>query len=216
MKNCWKIIKNKLKLRHTQTSHGFTLIEFLIVIGILSLSVGSIILLLTTVLRGANQTNINAEVKQNGQAVLDVIERELRGASGVVGLTPGQLGTANSGIEITRSDKPNLYVVCKNEYIDPGNAENNTNGWIGIAEDDSAPSDLAGYNRLTNGDTKSGVNILCAVVRSKAFQVHRDANNNATGVAIYFSAQQAINAPSRVDFIAEAQFQTTIALRNYQ
>ena len=46
---------------------GYTLIEFLIVIGILSVSIGSILLLLTSVIKGSNQANIIAEVKQNGE-----------------------------------------------------------------------------------------------------------------------------------------------------
>src|SRR3990167_10128021 len=57
---------------------GFTLIEFLVVLGILAITVSATLLFLTSVLRGSNKANIIAEVKQNGQVVLESLERQIR------------------------------------------------------------------------------------------------------------------------------------------
>src|SRR3990167_9169606 len=62
-------------------SGGFTLLEFLVVIGLLSITIGSILLFLTSVLKGTNQANITSEVKQNGQVVLDTLESQIRNAT---------------------------------------------------------------------------------------------------------------------------------------
>jgi len=59
------------KPRGVNLSKGFTLIELLVVLGILVIGVGSTLLFLTSILRGTNQANVTAEVKQNGQAILD-------------------------------------------------------------------------------------------------------------------------------------------------
>src|SRR3989344_5912333 len=63
---------------------GFTLLEFLVVIGLLSITIGSILLFLTSVLKGTNQANITSEVKQNGQVVLDTLESQIRNATDAV------------------------------------------------------------------------------------------------------------------------------------
>ncbi len=57
---------------------GFSLIEMLVVTGVLAVvaAVGSIMFL--GILRGANKTKIMTEVKQNGEYVLSVMERTIR------------------------------------------------------------------------------------------------------------------------------------------
>ncbi|KKR78297.1 MAG: hypothetical protein UU23_C0001G0061 [Candidatus Curtissbacteria bacterium GW2011_GWA1_40_9] len=206
--------------RFKSTRSGFTLVEFLIVIGILALSIGSILLLLTSVIKGTNQTNISAEVKQNGQVALDSIERQIRGAVSVDEMAQslltsyGSSPSINSGIMVTQNSGNNLYIICVNSYTVPGSPEQNRNGWIGIASGTSPPAVRGDYQALTNTDLISGVNIVCAVNLSKALQVHTT-GTSTRGVTLYFAAQQAINAPARADFLAEAQFKTTIALRDY-
>src|SRR3989344_4232759 len=66
------------------SKNGFTLLEFLVVIGLLSLTIGSILLFLTSVLKGTNQANVTSEVKQNGQVVLDALESQIRKATDAV------------------------------------------------------------------------------------------------------------------------------------
>src|SRR4030042_5951727 len=91
-----------------QLKKGFTLLEFLVVLGILSITVGSTLLFLTSVLRGSNQANVTAEVKQNGQIVLNSLEKQIRNA-----IDAEQVGDpALNTIKLIRQDDIPLYVTC--------------------------------------------------------------------------------------------------------
>lgn len=195
---------------------GFTLVEFLIVIGILSLSVGSILLILTTVVKGANQTNIIGEVKQNGQNVLDTLSGQIRNATDVYTYNQTVFGTVLpriDGIEdyiwVWTSTGEKLTIIC----VD---ADATNNGRIMVytspASATTIPSSLSGFVPISNVDTKSGVNVDCSA--SKTFNLNTSANNKV--VLIDFTVKQGIAAPSRVDFNASAQFKTAISLRTYQ
>ena len=102
---------------------GFTLIEFLVVLGVLATAIGSALLVLTSVLRGTNQANVTAEVKQNGQAVFDTLESQIRNARDAKDLTPLPPG-ASDGVILTLADGTSLAIACF-----PAGA--NSNGWIG-------------------------------------------------------------------------------------
>ena len=138
-------------------SKGYSLIEFLIVIGILSISMGSVLLFLTSTIKGANQANVTAEVKQNGQAVLGDLQRQIRSATDVKVISLGELRppgltgvTANSGLTLTSANGGQVAILCVN-------ADSTTsNGWIAIYKRvDSEywpPTDGAKYQSLTNTD----------------------------------------------------------------
>lgn len=197
---------------------GYTLIEFLIVISILALSVGSVLLFLTSTLKGANQANVTAEVKQNGQSVLDNLQSQIRSSSFVQALVyPGQTPSnadyaGQSGIWLTLSTGDKLTVVCFNSA-----SGSTKSGWIGVAKTTIASgntntpeSTIGNFQTLTNQNPLSGVDIVCT---QNSFQVNTN-NNNL--VIIDFTANQGIQAPSRVDYKANVQFKTTIGIRTYK
>lgn len=187
---------------------GFTLIEFLVVIGILALVVGSITLFLTAVLRGTNQANITAEVKQNGQAVLDSLERQIRGAVGAESIDSNHLKIIREGAEP-------MHIKCLSKNA-------NQNGRIGTAVVPAgSPVDydppISNYISVSNDDPVSGVNIEDSNCNFSVIPSNFSNSLNAPAVvSISFVATQAINAPQRVDFQAQAQFKTTISLRTYK
>ena len=183
---------------------GFTLVELLVVIGILAIAVGSSLLFLTSVIKGTNQANVTAEVKQTGQSVLDSLERQIRNA-----VDAQVLGT--NYLKIVRSGQYPLYIQCFSSIA------NTKNGWIGtvVMAEPAMPSGPSQFTSLTNSnDLVSGVDIVCAASPS-AFDVILASSTAPPIVTISFSVSQAINAPSRADFVANAQFQTTISLRQY-
>lgn len=200
-------------------SKGFTLVEFLIVIGILALSVGSIMLILTTVVKGVNQTNIQAEVKANGQTTLDTLTSQIRNATDVYQLPATLFGAnqpvpsgAQSGIWLFGSAGEKITLVC---------VENNgttSNGYIGIQVDPASsitvPAGLTNFKALSNTDPVSGVDVDCDVGTGAAVRVVQS-GANAKVVQIRFTANQGVQAPSRVDFKANARFETSITLRLY-
>ncbi|KKR58450.1 MAG: hypothetical protein UT95_C0005G0018 [Candidatus Curtissbacteria bacterium GW2011_GWB1_40_28] len=188
-----------------QFSDGFTLIELLVVLGILVTAVGATLLFLTNVLKGTNQANVTAEVKQNGQAVLDLLEKQIRGATAAVEITPNG---SSSGVNITKTDGNSLYIACFNSIASPS-----SNGWIGVA-DVSPGTDIntGDYESITSRDTISGVDITCTP--PLGFKIIPTASGSPPIVSISFMVQ-GIDAPSRADFLANVKFETTISLRQY-
>lgn len=202
----WKLDNGKWK-----SLAGFTLIEFLVVLGVLGLAIGSALILLTSVLRGTNQANITAEVKQNGQAVLDTLDSQIRNGRDVIAISPP--AGASSAIQVTLADGTYLYLACF------GTAGTTSNGWIGryISPSNSIPSP-GSYASLTNKDSIFGVDIVCESPCPSActFGVPAPVSTlNPPLVNIVFSASQGVSAPSRQDFRANVRFETTISLRRY-
>ena len=193
------------KLRHIGLRAGFTLIEFLLVLGLLSITIGSSMLFLTNLIKGSNQANIVAETKQNGQATLDLLERRVRNA-----ITADQ--PAPNYVRLQLDNNIYLHVRC---FLVSTSALPNM--WIGVTETSTQidySADTAGNNftAITNQDPVSGVNVddcTLAVVPGSS------GGSSPPIVNINFTLSQGAYAPSRQDFKAQAQFQTSISLRSY-
>lgn len=206
--------KSKKLTNHFKVKLGFTLIELLVVLGILASTVGAALLLLTSVLRGTNQGNVTAEVKQNGQVVLDSLEKQIRGALDARLLSSAERpnGSLNA-LVVTLASGGYLYVACFDSV--PGSA----NGWIGTAASFSATSPSIGlYQTLTNRDNIAGVDVVCGPCPPTCtFGVILASSGslNPPIVKVGFTVNQGVKAPSRQDFLANARFETTISLRRY-
>ncbi len=192
---------------------GYTLIEFLIVIGILAIVVGSTLLFLTAILKGTNQASIVSEVKQNGQAVLGSLDKQVRNAKDVVCVNSTNVvscldpSASNKYIQLINASGPPLHIKCFND----NDIVKIQNGWIGSALSATIPSD-GSYVSITNQDTTAGVDIVNCNFKVSPGTV--GASEPAV-VSISFGLHQGVSAPSRTDFKANAQFQTTISLRKY-
>lgn len=189
-------------------SCGFTLIEFLVVLGILAVTVSSTVLFLSSVLTGSNQSTITAEVKQNGQVVLDSVERQIRGAQDATTCfsTPCPLPPYDH-IKLIRADPDvPLHIKCFS-----ATATKNARMGIAVAMGDN-PSQ---YTDLTNADRINGVNITGCDFR--AFPAGFSAEGQAIPavVSIKFIVSQGLDASSRQDYVASVPLQTTISLRRY-
>ncbi len=182
---------------------GFTLIEFPAVAGILSLVVGSTTLFLTSVLKGTNQTNVTAEVKQNGQEVLDSLERQIRGAISAEAISRDEL-------KIERDGANPLYVACL-YHKDEKNDRIGTAVWPSSMGREPQQND---YLSISNDDPVSGVSIEDCNFAVIPANFSQNASAPAV-VSIEFTAKQAQNAPTKTEFEARAQFKTTISLRTY-
>src|SRR3989344_5153439 len=184
----------KYKILNTKycKTKGFTLIELLVVLGILAAAVGASMIFLTSVLKGTNQANVTAEVKQNGQVVLDSLEKQIRGATAAVSIVPNG---SSSGVDLTKTDGNSLYVVCFDSIASPA-----SNGWIGVA-DVSPGTDIntGDYESITSRDTISGVDITCTP--PLGFKIIPTASGSPPIVSISFMVDQGIDAPSRAHFL---------------
>lgn len=72
------------ELQSTRLSSGFTLVEILVVMAIMAIVGTIMVAIFSNTLRGSNKSQILAVVKQNGQAVLDNMDKAMRDADGVV------------------------------------------------------------------------------------------------------------------------------------
>lgn len=84
---------------------GFTLVEMLVVVGLMILVGGMAVGLFFQTLKGASKVEILKEVKQNGDYALGVMERMIRNAQSVLLNTDGQTCTSNmSKLKIENPD----------------------------------------------------------------------------------------------------------------
>lgn len=196
---------------------GFTLVELLVVLGILSITVGASLMFLTSTLKGSNQANVISEVKQNGQVVLDSLDRQIRNAkdvqcvnssAAIVDCVTGSPSTKYLGLIMTNGNP--LHIKCINDTAGGGKT---TDGWIGSVYSADVPSSDLQYSPITNQDTISGVDVVDCnfTVRSAS-----PGSSDPAIVSIAFTINQGVAAPSRRDFMAGVVFQTTISLRKYQ
>ncbi len=203
-----KNTKYKIHTTKYRKSAGFTLIELLVSLGLLAVTVGSALLFLTSVFRGSNQAAIVTEVKQNGQSVLDSLERQIRDASGARQMLGAEfpLGATN-GVVLTLPNARTLYAAC---FASTPSA----NGWIGLAnmQTGTTPA-LSDYKSLTNnGNAIEGVDISAC---SFSVVAATSGTSSPAVVSVNLTINQGVSAPSRADFLSNAKFQTTISLRRY-
>lgn len=80
-----------MKKVHTEKNRsGFTLVEILVVIAVLSLIGGLVLTIFTRTLRGNNKSQIIAQIKENGQSVLETIGQTIRNADNVACVSNSQ------------------------------------------------------------------------------------------------------------------------------
>ncbi len=67
-----------------RTERGFTLIEMLVVMAITAVTGVILVMIFTNTLRGSNKSQILSAIKQNGQSVLENMDKTIRNADNVV------------------------------------------------------------------------------------------------------------------------------------
>lgn len=79
-----KVKKMRLHLRGVRLNSGFTLVEIIVVMAIMAIVGTILVVIFTNTLRGSNKAQILASIKQNGQAVLENMDKTIRGANNVI------------------------------------------------------------------------------------------------------------------------------------
>ncbi len=179
---------------------GYTLMELIVVMGVLTITVGAMTIFLTSVLKGTNKANVSAEVKQNGQAVLDSLERQIRGAS-----SAREIGIDQNHIKLNRSLAEALHVRCE-----PENFSRNSRISLQVSDLDDPPD--SNYISLSNDDPNSGISIENCVLEVIRSGVSDSGVASPPIVYISFTAEK---VSTRADLSASSRFETTISLRQY-
>lgn len=207
---------------------GFTLVEVLVAISLLSIFGVLIVTIFTRTLKGGNKTQIITTIKQNGQSVLEVMDKTIRNADNLV--CPTITDACNS---TTPSSCKNLVIKSNGIYtryrfIDPTSSPP-VNG--SILKDNPVkgvdPStgreyaDPAFINKicnqsdpldnpiiLTDNNTQTGVSVISGSFKNYPLSGYKDQ------VTIMFDLKPGVGVGQAVaGQIDTVNFQTTIQLR---
>lgn len=193
---------------------GFTLAEILVVIAVISILGLLIVTIFSRTLRGTNKSQIISAIKQNGQAVLESMDKTIRGADNLVCISNDPPST----IVVVEGGKYTRYRF----QIYPDKSKNGVvfqdNPAAGINESDPRlfinrvcnPRDVMGVPQtLTDNNPQTGVNLI-----SGSFQKNSPQAGFKDIVSIQFALGPGIDAAKAiVGQIDEVSFQTSIELR---
>ncbi|MCX6726103.1 MAG: type II secretion system protein [Candidatus Shapirobacteria bacterium] len=178
-----------LRIRQLAETKGFTMIEILVVIGILGIIavIGSNMFF--TTLKASNKTKVLATVKQNGDYALSVMGRMIRDSQKVItnSETPNKICEIGMNkIKVKRLDGSEIEFSCDQEGTVNGNIASNS-------------------ARLTSSEVK---------VDSCSFDCSTKGEFYPQSVVISFTLSQA-TVTTRVEEQALVNFKTTISVRNF-
>jgi len=177
---------------------GFTLIELLVVTAILGILIGVSSSVFIGILRSQNKTNATNEVRQNANLVIDLLERDVRGARSI------QPTGSQNLVTLSGTPSGDIEWECREEVIMPL-----TNGYIRRRVLPSVT-----WQDITNKDTQTGVSIDCSPPTfSFAFNVSSGTTSQI--ITVRFNARQALLSPQRTDFQIELPFETTVGTRQF-
>lgn len=206
-----------------KTEHGFTLAEVLVVMAIVAIVGLIMVVTFTNTLRGSNKSQILAVIKQNGQAVLENMDKTIRNADNVVcvGSTPNTLVIVKNGVYTRYRVTLNNDGAATAPASCIGTGGNGCIIWDNPTPEISEITPQSFINRVCNPtDLMSAAQILTDTntqtgvkVHSGSFSLSKSAGFK-TAVTVKFQLKPGADAPSVVaGQIDPVEFQTTIGLR---
>ncbi len=214
---------------------GFTLVEILVAIAIIAIIGTIMVAVFINTLRGSNKSQILASIKQNGQAVLENMDKTIRNSDDVICPTSGwsntivllkngiytryRIALSTDGINTAPDSciKNPSDLKEKNGCIVQDNPEKQPDPATGQQETDSVfirrvcfPSNpiISGANILTDTDAQSGASIYSGFFNSVKLSGYKAA------VTINFILKPGAGAPTAIaGQIDPVTFQTTVQLR---
>lgn len=206
---------------------GFTLVELLVVIGVLSIAGVLVLTIFSRSLRGNNKSQILISIKQNGQSVLETMNKTIRNADKVVCpsiIPPATTAYSNNLVVVTKGIYTRYRLVIpsstKNGLIEQDNPVKQIDQDTGKEE-----TDPVFVNRVCNPvDPMPSPVILTDTKSDTGVSIDKDPNqdlftrNKSSGfkdqVAIKFIVKPGVQALAAVAGQIDAViFQTTIGLR---
>lgn len=227
-----KLLNDKCQLIN---AHGFTLVEILVTMAIMAIVGTILVTTFTNTLRGSNKSQILAVIKQSGQAVLENMDKTIRGADNVV--CPPLPSPSPSASPAIRASSQNLVVEKSGTYtrfrfVDPTSTANGL-----IQQDNPSKQDVEGSSPLRKETESEFVNRVCQstdiMPQSGTTLTTLTDINTETGVSlnnglftrnrqsgfkdsvtVYFTLDNGVKAPSVIaGQIDPVTFQTTVQLR---
>jgi prepilin-type N-terminal cleavage/methylation domain-containing protein len=180
-------MKKKIKQNRNNQAKGFTLIEILVVVGLLAIIAVISSNMFFTTLRSSSKSKTSITVKQNGDYALATMERLIRDSEEVIANSDGSVCVADMNkVKIKRLDGSEVEFACEEE----GTAD-------GLIASNSA--------RLTSENVK---------LDSCSFDCSSQGEFYPQVVAISFTLSQA-TVTTRLEEQASLDFKTTVTTRNF-
>lgn len=194
--------------RGVRLNRGFTLVEILVVMAIMAI-VGTIMVgIFSNTLRGSSKSQILAAIKQNGQAVLDNMDKVIRDADGVVCASSDTLAIVKNGRYTRfRFILSNVQALTPNGFIqqDSPAPGSDINSFLNTVCTDIS---LAGAIFLTDTNPQSGVSVTSGSFSRNQQPGYKDS------VTVSFTLGPGTGIPPGLaDQIDDVIFRTTIQLR---
>jgi len=210
-------------IRH-QTKKGFTLVEMLVVIAVLSIIGILILTIFTRTLKGTNKSQILGAIKQNGQSVLETLTSSIRNADNVV--CPAIIPPA------TTASSGTLVIVTQGIYTRYRFIAAGANNGL-IQQDNPAKQTVAGSNPPREETDAEFVDRVCTIGSIMPTPIILTDTNPQSGVSlangsftrnrpagfkdsvkVTFVVSPGIGAlPTLINEIDPVTFETTIQLR---
>lgn len=195
---------------------GFTLVEMLVVMSVLSIVSVFILNIFTRTLRGSNKSQIISTIKQNGQSVLDAMDKTVRNADNIVCVStpPVNLIVIKNGIYTRYRFIPPSVTV--NGFIQQDNPSKQIDSQTNKEETDSAlvnricasADPMLQPVALTDTKTQTGVSVANGLFVRDRSGGFRDQ------LTIKFDIGPPVGSPQAISGqIDSVSFQTTIQLR---
>ena len=195
-------------------NRGFTLVELLVVIAMVAVIGVVMLAIFTNTLRGSHKAQVLSAIKQNGQAVLEAMDRDIRNADNVVCATSTNLVIISGGDYtryrfITPTGTANGLIQQDNptKQIDPGTGEEETEA--AFSNRVCNPNDpMTQTSILTDTNSRSGVSVASGSFERISQPGSTDDVTITINIGPPFEVPPAIS--SQIDPVA---FQTTVHLR---
>lgn len=192
---------------------GFTLVELLVSVAVLSILGVIFLVVFSNSLRGGNKAQIVLAIKQNGQSVLETMDKTIRSSDDVVcvGSDKKIIVIAKDG-DYTRyrfdpspSPSPaNGQILQDNPTMDPDDTQS------GFINRICSPSTIMGTDSivLTDTNTKTGISVISGEFRKDSKAGYNDV------ITIKFDIVQGVEVtPGTSSVIDPIRFETSIQLR---
>lgn len=199
--------------------HGFTIAELLVVIAITAIIGTIMVAIFTNTLRGSNKSQILANIKQNGQAVLENMDKTVREADNVV-CTDRSVEDYDTLVVVNDGNYTRYRIRIDNGSVQqafliqpppPASKSDITEFLRGICTD-AMGIDAISVQDLIDNNTQTGVSI--GRVSGSKFFTRDSVPGLKDSVTIKFQLGPPIGAPDIIrGQIDPVVFRTTVQLR---
>lgn len=196
--------------------NGFTLVEILVVIAIVAIIGTLLVAIFTSTLRGSNKAQVLAVIKQNGQAVLENMDKTIRVADNVLCVDPYLVVASGDDYTRYKFEAPTLTANGLIKQDKP--LKGSDSQGVGETEDQFKKRVCSSGDPMTP-ETKlvilTDTNALTGVSVTRFSPTRDNQGGSKDIVSVLFDLDHAVKMPAGLaSQIDPVTFQTTIELRN--